>query len=295
LAIAPNATSPRTSRAGRTPSTAHQWERTLATYAAPVIGDLPVQAIDTALVLQVVEPLWNMSRRPRALLRGRIEAILDWAAARGYRKGDNPARWKGHLENLLPKKTKVHRTEHHPALPYAKVFMAVLRKQDGIAARALEFAILTASRTTEVRGAKWEEFDLAGRLWTVPAGRMKRGREHRVPLSDRALAIVEEMAAIRSCDFVFPGQKTGRPIGQMALAQVLGRLNGGITVHGFRSCFSHWCTECTNFPAEAREMALAHAVGSKVEAAYRRGDLFEKRRALMAACASYITSSAPAR
>jgi len=216
--------------------------------------------------------------------------VLDWATARGYRRGENPARWRGHLENLLPKKTKVRRVEHHAALPYAELapFMTELRQQEGVAARALEFAILTVARTGEVIGAQWSEITLAERLWTVPAARMKAGKEHRVPLCDRAIEIFEEMQQIRDGDFVFPGGRARRPLSNMAFLMLLRRMSrGDLTAHGFRSTFSDWCSERTNFASEVREMALAHTVSDKVEAAYRRGDLMDKRARLMAEWARY--------
>jgi integrase len=219
-------------------------------------------------------------------VRGRIESVLDWAAARGHRQGENPARWRGHLENLLPKKSKVRRVEHHAALPYVEIsaFMGELRGQEGIAARALAFAILTAARTGEVIGATWAEIDVAARLWTIPAERMKAGKEHRVPLSEAAIAILGQMDQGR--DKVFP-------ISNMAMAMLLRRMGRGhLTVHGFRSSFSDWCAERTAFPSEVREMALAHTVADKVEAAYRRGDLFEKRRALAEAWAKFCDTPA---
>jgi integrase len=243
--------------------------------------------------MKVIEPIWNEKPETASRVRGRIESVLDWATARGYRQGENPARWRGHLENLLPKKSKVRRVEHHAALPYDEFaeFMVELRGQEGVAARALEFAILSVARTAEVIGAQWSEFDLSTRLWTVPAERMKSGKEHRVPLLDRAIALLKEMQGIRSGDFAFPGGKAKRPLSNMAFLMLLRRMGrGDLTAHGFRSTFSDWCSECTNFPAEVREMALAHTVSDKVEAAYRRGDLFEKRRAVMAAWASFAVS-----
>jgi integrase len=216
--------------------------------------------------------------------------VLDWATARGHRQGENPARWRGHLENLLPKKSKVRRVEHHAALPYGELgaFMAELRSQEGVAARALEFAILTAARTGEVIGATWAEIDLEGHLWTVPPERMKAGREHRVPLSDPALAILRAIAKARTGKYVFPGLRDNRPLSNMSMLMLLRRIGrGDLTTHGFRSTFSDWCAEQTAFASEVREMALAHVVGDKVEAAYRRGDLFEKRRQLAEAWARY--------
>jgi len=277
----------------RNPKHAAQWPSSLKTYVYPVFGSLPVQAIDTGLVMKAVEPLWVTKTETASRVRGRIESVLDWAAARGYRQGENPARWRGHLENLLPKKSKVSRIEHHAALPYAEIadFMASLRQQEGTAARALEFTILTAARTGEVLGAKWPEIDLEGRLWTIPGERMKAGKEHRVSLSGAAIAVLERMQEVRSGDHVFPGARARRPISNMALLMTLRRMGRrDLTTHGFRSTFSDWCAEQTNTPSEVREMALAHAVSDKVEAAYRRGDLFEKRRQLMAAWARFCAA-----
>jgi integrase len=275
---------------------ATQWEATLATYAGPIIGALPVQAIDTALVLKVLEPIWTVRSATASRLRGRIEAIVDWAKVRGYRGGENPARWRGHLDKLLPARSKVRKVEHHAALPYAELpgFLVALREHQGIAARALEFTILTAARTGEVIGARWSEVDLLDKTWTVPAGRMKAGREHRVPLPARALAILEEMLAHRHSDdqFLFPGGKPGQPLSNMAFLMLLrGMGRGDLTTHGFRSSFRDWVAERTSFPSEVAEMALAHAVGNKVEAAYRRGDMFEKRRKLMEAWATFCTTA----
>jgi len=274
---------------------AAQWPSTLQTYVYPAIGDLPVQAVDVGLVMKAIEPIWSTKPETASRVRGRIESVLDWATARGYRQGENPARWRGHLENLLPKRSKVARIKHHAALPYAELpaFMAELREQDGIAARALEFVILSAARTGEVIGATWTEIDMEARLWIVPAERMKAGREHRVPLSEAALAILRPLAEVNMGEHVFPGARAGRPLSQMAMLMLLRRMGrGDLTVHGFRSAFSDWCAERTAFPSEVREMALAHVVGDKVEAAYRRGDLFEKRRQLAEAWVRYC--SAPA-
>jgi len=272
---------------------ATQWENTLATYAEPVIGALSIQAIDTALVLKVLERIWKAKPETATRVRGRIEAILDWAKVRGLRQGENPARWRGHLDHLLPGRSKVRRVKHHAALPYAELpdFILQLRAHQGVAARALEFTILTAARTGDTMGAVWDEFDASDKLWIVPAERIKAGKEHRVPLSDRALAILgdaEKIARTPSGDYVFPGGKVGKPLSNMAMVEVLRRMGrGDITVHGFRSTFRDWAAERTNFPSEVVEMALAHAVGNKVEAAYRRGDLFEKRRRLMTEWATY--------
>jgi integrase len=270
-----------------------QWGNTLATYVSPVFGALPVAAVDVGLVMRALEPIWTEKPETAGRVRGRIESVLDWAKARGYRQGENPARWRGHLENLLPKKSKISRVAHHAALPYPELpeFMAELRQQDGVSSRALEFAILTAARTGEVIGARWSEIDLEARLWTVPASRMKAGKEHRVPLSDAALAILKDMHAIRqAAAFVFPGVRAGRTLSNMSLIAVLRRMGRAMTAHGFRSSFRDWAAERTGFPAEVAEMALAHVVGDKVEAAYRRGAMLDKRRQLAEAWARYCNS-----
>jgi integrase len=271
---------------------AAQWEATLATYAEPVVGALPMQAIDTALVLKVLEPIWTTKPETAGRVRGRVESILDWAKVRGYREGENPARWRGHLDKLLPARGKVRRVQHHAAMPYADLpgFVLELHEQEGIAARALEFTILTGARTSETILARWGELDLLDKTWTVPAGHMKAGKEHRVPLSARALAILEDMRAYRHADngFVFPGGKTGKPLSNMAFLMLLRRMGyDNLTAHGFRATFKTWASERTTFQNEIIEAALAHAIGSKVEQAYQRGDLFEKRRRLMSAWAGY--------
>jgi integrase len=269
---------------------ASQWKNTINTYADPVIGNLPINAVDIALVMKVLEPIWAEKPETASRLRGRIEAVLDWAVAHKFRsEGPNPARWRGHLDKLLPPRRKIRRVHHFPALPYSEVgeFMTALRVQDGTAARALEFAILTAGRTSEVIGARWEEFDLEAGVWTVPGERMKAGKEHRVPLSGAALAVIQMMHAHRQGRYVFPGDREGKPLSNMALLMVLRRMNrGDLTAHGFRSTFRDWAAECTSFPREVCELALAHAIGDRVEAAYRRGDLFAQRRKLMDAWAA---------
>jgi integrase len=277
----------------RNPKHAAQWPSSLEAYVFPVFGTLPVQSVDVGLVMKVLGPIWTVKPETASRVRGRIESVLDWATASGYRAGENPARWRGHLENLLPKRSKVARVEHHAALSYddLPLFMAELRALQGVTAKALEFLILTAARTGEVLNAVWPEIDLANRLWTIPAERMKAGREHRVPLSDRAVAILEEMAESREGAFVFPGARAGRPLSNAALGMLLRRIGRNtITAHGFRSSFADWCAERTSFPAEAREMALSHTVGDKVEAAYRRGDMLEKRRQLAAAWSRFCSS-----
>jgi len=267
---------------------ANQWSATLTTYANPIIGGLSIQSIDTGLVMRVLEPIWKAKPETASRLRGRIESILDWARVRGYRVGENPARWRGHLDKLLPARSKVRRVKHHAAMPYSDVpaFMAELRAADGVAARALEIAVLTAARTGEVLGMRWADIDQLGRVWTVPAERMKAGKEHKVPLSRRALAVLESQGNGQSerpeSDFVFSGAKSGKPLSNMAFLMLLRRMgHANLTAHGFRSSFRDWVAERTGYSPEVAEMALAHAVANKVEAAYRRGDMFEKRRRLM--------------
>jgi len=274
-----------------------QWENTIATYAKPVFGTLPVQAVDTALVVRVLEPMWSKTPETASRLRGRIESILDWATVRGLRRGENPARWRGHLEALLPARSKVRKVEHHAALPYGEMggFVQEVRGEAGIAARALEFLILTAARTGEVIGARWEEFDLEAKVWTVPAERMKGKREHRVPLSPAVIKILTTMRAETDGGFVFPGRKADTHLSNMAMLALLKRMKrDDLTSHGFRSTFRDWAAETTNYAREVAEAALAHAVGDKVEAAYRRGDLFEKRRRLMNDWAKYCSTPAKA-
>jgi integrase len=269
-----------------------QWKSTLATYAFPVIGSLSVAAIDTGLILKIIEPMWRTKPETGARVRGRIESILNWATARDFRQGENPARWKGHLDRLLPARGKVHAVKHHAALPYEELpaFMAELRAKEGSSARALELTILTGLRTSEVIGARWSEFDFQRQVWVVPADRMKAKREHRVPLSNRAIEILTNL--LREDDFLFPGERCGKPMSNMAMLKALERLGrSDITVHGFRSTFRDWAAERTNFQNHVVEMALAHTIGNKVEAAYRRGDLFEKRAQLMDAWAEYTTRS----
>jgi len=280
----------------RNPKHAEQWVNTLETYCGSVFGTLPVQAVDTALVLSALEPIWKTKTTTATRLRGRIENVLSWATVHGYREGENPARWKGHLDQLLARPSKVATVEHHAALPHREMgaFMADLRKQEGIGAAALEFAILTAARSGEVRGATWAEIDVDAALWTIPAARMKGGREHRVPLSASALAVLARMQEKRQGAHVFPGAKEGKPLSDMSLTAVLRRMErGDLTAHGFRSTFRDWASDCTSYSREVCEMALAHAVGNAVEAAYRRGDLFEKRRALMDDWQRHCETTAP--
>jgi integrase len=265
-----------------------QWGTTLQTYCYPVLGDVAVDQVDTAIVMTAIEPLWRRAPETGSRVRGRIESILDWAKASGYRSGENPARWRGHLDHLLPARSKVQGVKRHAALPYGAVpaLMADLAKNDHIAARGLEFTILTAARTGEAMGAAWDEFDFTAKTWTIPASRMKAKKEHRVPLSDRVLALLSALPRAENSARVFP-------LGEVAMHRLLKKLRPDVTVHGFRSSFRDWCAECTGFPREVAEMALAHAVGDKVEAAYRRGDLFEKRRRLMADWTTWCSRPVP--
>lgn len=267
-----------------------QWESTLATYASPVFGVLPVQEVDTAMVVKVLEPIWNTKTETAVRLRGRIEVILDWATVSKFRGGDNPARWKGHLDHLLANPNKVAPVKNFPALPWAEApaFMVELRKREGVTARALEFAIYTAARWTEVRKATWTEVDMAKKLWIIPAERMKGGREHRVPLPSAVLDLLTTLETTNG--LIFPGRREN-PISDMSLTAVMRRMGRGeITVHGFRSTFRDWCAEYSlnSFPREICEHALAHKLPDKVEAAYQRGDLLDKRRKLMEAWALYL-------
>ncbi len=276
---------------------AAQWPATLTRYAYPIIGELPLHLIDTTLVMKVIEPIWSEKPETANRLRGRIETVLDWATVRGYRHGENPARWRGHLDMLLPSRSKVRKTRHHSALPYAELppFLIKLREQDGVAARALEFTILTAARTGETIGAKRDEIDTKSKLWTIPADRMKAGKDHRVPLSDRALKVIEDVGtgADDKDSFVFPGRSPGEPLSNMAMLKLLQRMGrAGLTVHGFRSTFRDWAAERTSFASEVIEMALAHSINDKTEAAYRRGDLFDKRRQLMETWSQYCLKPA---
>jgi len=283
------------------PKHRQQWTNTLEAYAFPHFGDVPVAAVETAHVLAALQPIWTTKPETATRLRGRIEVVLDAAKARGLRSGDNPAAWKGHLALTLPARAKVAKVQHHAALPWSEVgaFVNVLHRQKGMGALALRFAILTAARTGEVIGAAWGEFDLAGAVWTIPAARMKAGREHRVPLSEPVLALLGDVAKLRTSAApdapVFPGAAAGKGLSNMAMLTLLRRMGrDDLTAHGFRSTFRDWAAETTGYPSEVVEMALAHAVGDKVEAAYRRGDLFDKRRRLMADWAAHCGREAVA-
>jgi integrase len=272
-----------------------QWEMTLQRYCAP-LRSRPVDEIDTAAVLEVLKPLWASIPETASRLRGRIETVLDAARARGLieQHKANPVRWRGHLDKLLPKRQKLTRG-HHAAMPFADVpeFMARLRKRGAVAALALEFTILTAARTGETLGARWDEINLKQGIWTVPAARMKGGRAHRVALSRRALAVLKKLDAARTDEYVFPGQRPGKPLSSMAMEMILRRMKvEGVTVHGFRSSFRDWCGEVSTFPREIAEAALAHVAGDQTERAYRRGDALEKRRELMEAWATYCEPKA---
>jgi integrase len=276
------------------PRHAAQWPATLDAYVYPAIGALPVAAIDTGLVVKCLEPIWTERPVTAKRVRGRIESVLDWAKARGYRHGENPARWRGHLKNLLPLRTKRGGVNHHAALPYAELpeFMATLRGYGDISARALEFTILTAARTGEVVGAKWSEFDFEAKLWTLPGERTKSGRAHIVPLSDRAVEIVRGLPAIVGTDFLFLGTRDDKPLNDKAMLQKMRVLRPGVTVHGFRSTFRDWAGDRTNYPRDIVEASLAHAIEDETEAAYRRSTAVEKRRRLMADWSRYCAQGA---
>jgi integrase len=265
-----------------------QWKMTLETYAAPLRGK-PVDTITTEDLLSVLKPIWTAKAETASRLRGRIEKVLDAAKAKGFRDGENPARWRGHLDHLLPRAPKLARG-HHPAMPYEEVpaFIARLRESDSLSGRALEFCILTAARSGEILGMRWSEVDLDKKVWTLPADRMKAGREHRVPLSARAMTILRNLHEDRSGDFVFPGQARNKPMSKTAMERVLRRMKlDDVTVHGFRSSFRDWAGNVSSFPREVVETALAHVIGDKAEQAYRRSDALEKRRKLMEAWAAY--------
>lgn len=273
----------------KNPKHRQQWENTLATYAYPHMGKLPVGDIDLPHVLACLEPIWREKTETATRVRGRIESVLDWATVRKYRSGENPARWKGHLDTLLPAPNKIAKAVHHRALPIDAMptFMVDLRQREGFAARALEYTILTAARSGEVRGATWAEIDLHAGLWTVPGERMKAGKDHRVPLPAAALRLLASMPRIQGTDYIFPGTK-GQPLSDMSMTAVLRRMKVDCVTHGFRSTFRDWAGDRTNYPRDLAEAALAHALNNEVEAAYRRGDALEKRREMMEAWAGFI-------
>jgi integrase len=267
-----------------------QWETSLSMYVFPVFGQLSVAAVDTGLVVKTLEPIWTAKTETATRVRQRIEAVLDWAKARGYRNGENPARWKGHLDTLLPSPSKIAPVVHLAAMSYVPAFFAELRKRETISAKALAFTILTAARSGEARLATLAEIDFKNAIWTIPGGRMKSGREHRVPLSKDALTLVPRDG--RPAALLFPasgGAALSDATMRKSLQEDMGQ--AGITVHGFRSTFKDWVRERTNYPNEVSEAALAHIIGDKTEAAYARGDLFEKRRKLMDAWAVYCTTA----
>jgi integrase len=267
-----------------------QWKNTLATYVYPVIGDLPVAEVATAHVLTIVEPIWKEKAETASRVRGRLETILDAAKARGYRDGENPARWRGHIAQILPARSRLTRG-HHKAMPYSTIpeFVRSLRDRDAVAALALEFTILTAARTNEVIGATWAEVEPDKAIWTIPAARMKAAKEHRVPLSPRVVEILESTKLLGG-DWLFPSAN-GSKLSGMAMSMLLRRMKVEVTVHGFRSGFRDWAAERTGYAHEVAEMALAHAIENKVERAYRRGDLFDKRRRLMDDWSAYCAGT----
>ncbi len=273
------------------PKHAAQWIATLATYAYPIIGQVHVADVKQAHVLQILEPIWVTKTETASRLRGRIENVLDWAKARGYRSDENPARWRGHLDKLLSAPEKTTRIVHHPAVPVndAAAFYAALHQRTGMSARALEFALLTAARSGEVRHATWPELDLDAGLWVIPAERMKARKEHRVPLSKQALQILRDLPRLEGSEFVFPAPRAGA-LSDMALTGVMRRMGLAFVPHGLRSTFRDWTAERTSYPRDLAEMALAHTVGNKVEAAYRRGDMLERRSALMQTWADFLAT-----
>jgi integrase len=275
-----------------------QWTNSLRDHAHPLLGDLPVADIGAAEVMAALEPLWRRAPETASRLRGRIEVVLDYARARGWRSGENPARWRGHVAHLLPPRRRLAPVRHHPSVAWqrAGALAAELRAREGIAARAVEFALLTAARSGEVRGARWSEVDLDAGVWTLPPARMKSGKEHRAALCGPALALLRGLLPLRrSADgLVFPGRSGARPLDDTALSRALRRCptGAGATVHGLRATFRSWCAEATNYPREVAEMALAHVVGDAVERAYQRGDVFEKRRRLMEAWGQHCAQPA---
>lgn len=267
---------------------AEQWKNTLDTYARPVVGNMPVDQVELRHIVEILSPIWVEKTETATRLRARLEAVLAWAGASGFRKGENPARWRGNLDAVLAKPGKVAKVEHHRALPFPALpgFLAQLRKREGTSARALEFLILTATRSGEVRGATWEEIDLKDDVWTIPASRMKAGKEHRVPLAPRAVTLLKRLPRFAHTGLLFPAQRGGM-LSDMALTALMRRMNVDAVPHGFRSTFRDWAAEHTEYPRDVAEMALAHAIGDKVEAAYRRGDLFAKRKAMMVDWAAF--------
>jgi integrase len=269
---------------------AMDWISSVNRYAIPIIGNIPVSEIDLPHILNVLNPIWKDKTETATRLRQRLEAILAWAAVSGHRSGDNPARWKGHLDAVLPTPNKIRKRNHFAALPWQEIgaFMDKLRKKDGMSARCLEFTILTAARSGESRLSTWDEIDLGAKVWTIPAERMKAGKEHKVPLTDRAIQILEGLPRFEGSEYVFTAPRGG-PLSDMALSMLCRRMEVEAVPHGFRSTFRDWCSENTNYPREVAEMSLAHTIESKVEAAYRRGDLFQKRMKLMESWAEFCS------
>lgn len=274
---------------------AKQWRATLDTYASPVLGKMTVDRVELAHVLQVLEPIWHTKTETASRVRGRVEKVLDYATVSGFREGENPARWRGNLDAILPAPAKLKKVQHHRAVPWQDMpaFMEALRKRQALAARALEFLVLTAARSGEVRGATWDEIDLQAKTWTVPAERMKASREHVVPLPDDAVALLEALPRFEGTPYVFPATKGGQ-LSDMALSALMRRMEVDATPHGFRSTFRDWVSETTAYPHEVAEMALAHTIPSAVERAYRRGDLLAKRSRLMTEWAAFLRDGAPA-
>ena len=272
------------------PKTPQQWRNTLSTYCGPIIGAVPISQINTELVLKCLKPIWTNKTVTAGRLRGRIEKILDYARVMGFREGENPARWQGHLDQLLPSIEKIAPARHHAAMPYSDIsaFTNSLYQEHGIAAKALIFLILTASRTNEIIRAEWQEIDFESNSWSIPASRMKANKEHRVPLSPLATQVLHEIWDEDATGFIFSNKRTAKPLSNMAMLNILRRRKLSLTVHGFRSTFRTWAAEKTNVQNDVAEAALAHTVGSKVVAAYQRGDLFEKRRKLMNEWAKFI-------
>jgi integrase len=285
-------------RSWRNAKHARQWVSTMKTYARPVIGNLPIEEITTQDVLKILAPIWTVKNETAKRVQGRIENILDYAAAHGYRDSVNPARWRGHLDKLLAKPSRVQKVSHHPAMPYDEVadFMAAVNGYNSMSSKALQLLILTATRTSEVLNSEWHELDLNNATWTIPADRMKANREHRVPLSLQAVELLSNLPRVKANTYIFAGMKQGRPLSNMSLLQFMRGIGygpsgkqGNYVPHGFRSSFRDWTGEVTSYPRDVAEMALAHTIENKVEAAYRRGDLFEKRRAMMQEWADYIS------
>ncbi|MEW5251658.1 tyrosine-type recombinase/integrase [Microbulbifer sp. 2201CG32-9] len=273
---------------------AQQWKNTLKQYAHPVIGDKAPCEVTTDHVLEILKPIWLEKPETASRVRNRVELVLDAAKARSLREGENPARWRGHLDKLLPKRSKVRQVKHHNALPWAKLpeFFQEISKRHGLAFRAMELTILTATRTSEVLGATWDEVDFSAKIWTIPSDRMKAGKMHRVPLASPVVALLKSLPRIDDNPYLFPGQRKGRPLSNMAMLMALRRMERNeLTVHGFRSTFRDWAGEATPHPRDVCEQALAHSLGDSVEAAYRRGDLFEKRKSLMSDWATYATTA----